>query len=306
MIARMLKLTAQQHMQSFGRWRVSRRAENVREPVLRDVKRGYALSETHEFTATGPGGDHRILVAVPPGKPPASGYPVLFVTDANAVFGAAVDAARLQMPWPEVSAVSPFMIVGIGYTCRLPFDHRRRSWDLAPPLRNPSWRSPLGLPWHRPGGADAFMDFLTGPLTDALGKRYPVDRKARGICGLSLGGTFALYAYATRPDMFSSHAAVSPALWFDDGRVIDELKRLSAQSRPKTRVFIGVGGQEIPGEPGVCEMMLGMSREAAREIERIGSKTLLVEYDGENHQSTIIAAMPRIMREAAAGFRCTG
>ncbi len=299
MILHMFKIMARNRAQAFAQRRIVRRAGKVREPLLRDVSRGYALPDTCEFRTQGPAGEQRVFVFVPPGSPPPSGYPVLFVVDANAIFGAAVDAARLQMPWPDVSEVTPFMIVGVGYPGSAPFDHRRRSWDLAPPLRNPTWKSPLGLPWHQPGGADDFIDFLTGPLLDALCARYPIARTRRGICGLSLGGTFALYAFATRPEAFTFHAAVSSALWFDSGCVVDELKKLPVGSRPEASGFISLGTDEIPGKPEICEMMLSGSRAAAKEIDRIGSPLTYLECDGENHQSTIIATMPQIMRRAS-------
>lgn len=299
MILHMFKIMAHYRAQAFGQWRVVRRSEKVSEPLLHSVSRGYALPDTHEFSATGPSGEHRIFVFVPPGSPPPSGYPLLFVVDANAIFGAAVDAARLQMPWPDVSGVTPFMIVGVGYPGSTPFDHRRRSWDLAPSLRNPTWKSPLGLPWHQPGGADDFIDFLTGPLLNALCARYPVARARRGICGLSLGGTFALYAFAIRHDAFSFHAAVSSALWFDGGRIVEELKALSPGSRLTASAFICVGKEEIPDNSEICDMMLAGSRDAAKEIERTGSPVTYRECEGENHQSTIIAMMPQLMKHAS-------
>jgi len=45
-------------------------------------------------------------------------------------------------------------------------------------------------------------------------------------------------------------------------------------------------------------MMIEGSRAAAREIERVGAPVIYAECAGENHQSTIIATMPQIMREA--------
>jgi len=45
-------------------------------------------------------------------------------------------------------------------------------------------------------------------------------------------------------------------------------------------------------------MMIEGSRAAAREIECIGAPVIYAECTGENHQSTIMATMPQIMREA--------
>ena len=54
-----------------------------------------ALPSTRQIDlAAGPGGPlHRIMLAVPPGPPPAGGYPVLYVLDGNLLFAMAIVGA---------------------------------------------------------------------------------------------------------------------------------------------------------------------------------------------------------------------
>lgn len=298
MLWRMITITARQQWNAVVQRGIQRRADRQPSRGMLPVQIGYALPETREFSIEGPGGEHRIFVAVPPAPPPPEGYPVLFLLDANACFGTAVDALRLQSPWPEVSGVKPMVIVGIGYPGEAAFDSRRRSLDLAPAIRNPTWRSSfvLGPPWNKPGGADAFLAFLSDTLIGDLARRYPVNPGDCHLCGLSLAGFFALYAMTRAPGVFRSHVGVSSALWWDDNRIAGDLERLESRDDPAARVLVVVGSTEIPDNPAVCEMMCQQNRRAVDILKDRGYRADYLELSGENHQSCITAAMPAILR----------
>src|SRR3546814_10213784 len=55
----------------------------------------------------------RILVSLPPGTAPDSGYPVLYVLDGNAMFAGFAEARRIQALGN--SGIDKMIIVGIGY-----------------------------------------------------------------------------------------------------------------------------------------------------------------------------------------------
>ena len=305
MLWRMVKIVARQQWNAVIQRHIQYRAHR-RDTELRFVAKGYAVPETREFLIEGPGGEYRIFVAVPPAPPPPEGYPVLFLVDGNACFGTVIDAIRLQSPWPDLSGVEPMVVVGVGYPGDAAFNHRRRSFDLAPPLRNPTWRSNfvLGPPWNRPGGADAFLSFLLGSLAAALTGKYPVNPRALNLCGLSLGGFFALYALVRKPDAFRAVVAVSSALWWDENRIADDLRTLEAGNEPESRILVAVGSTEIPGDRNICEMMCRFSREAVEALAERGYKAEYLELEGENHQSCITAAMPAVLRFVSSATKC--
>ncbi len=68
------------------------------------------------------------------------------------------------------------------------------------------------------GRAAAFLAFLAGDLVPRLDARYRIAPGAanHGILGTSLGGLFAAYAGAERPDVFGAVAMQSPAFWAYD------------------------------------------------------------------------------------------
>jgi len=93
------------------------------------------------------------------------------------------------------------------------------------------------------GLGDRYLDFLIDsvkPLVDERFRTLP-DRAHTGIAGSSLGGLISLYAYLDRPDVFGFVAALSPALWFSHGAILE-----LAERAPKIpgRIYLDVGLRE--------------------------------------------------------------
>ena len=55
-----------------------------------------ADTTVHDFVPTHGGEPWRVFIHVPSGPAPEAGWPVLYMTDGNAVIGTAVDAMRAQ------------------------------------------------------------------------------------------------------------------------------------------------------------------------------------------------------------------
>ena len=69
------------------------------------------------------------------------------------------------------------------------------------------------------GGADKFLKFIETELIPEIEKRYRT-QPYRILAGHSLGGLFAIHAMLSRPDVFQSYIAVSPALHWDNQVVV--------------------------------------------------------------------------------------
>ncbi|MBL3615547.1 alpha/beta hydrolase, partial [Bacillus sp. RHFS18] len=106
----------------------------------KQIKRGFAPAgryavpgtEVREMRSKG-GRTYRIFVSFPQEEPPASGFPVIYLLDANSVFGTMAEALRVQSRRPEKTGVVPAVIVGIGYPTDQPFSAERHS-DFTMPL----------------------------------------------------------------------------------------------------------------------------------------------------------------------------
>ena len=237
------------------------------------------------------------------GMTPGHPLPVIYVMDANTVFGIAAQALRFLQ---STDGVPPCLLVGVGYQLEGPRRRRRdygglRTRDLTPSFDagfHEILLADLGdeLPPDigPAGGAEAFLDFLIGEVRPFIADRYPTDPADQTLVGSSLGGLFSLHAYLTRPGAFSRHVANSPALWWRDREAFDTEER--AHPDPATRLFLSVGGLETdPRWPMVDQMA-----EMARRLAARGLPVTANVFEDESHSSVIPAALSRGLRSVLA------
>ncbi|MEO7769881.1 MAG: alpha/beta hydrolase-fold protein [Gemmatimonadaceae bacterium] len=131
-----------------------------------------------------------------------------------------------------------------------------RTFDLTPPAASDSSR----FPWYRGardsvaqrfktrGGADRFLSFITTELTPWVDAKYRT-APYRILIGHSFGGLFVLNALAREPGSFRSYVALSPSLWWDDGRYLATLEQQLAHASLAGRsLYMTTGGSELEGE----------------------------------------------------------
>ncbi|MGX1787917.1 alpha/beta hydrolase [Bosea sp. NPDC055332] len=260
------------------------------ERPLTSAFRPVELSHAHSLAlASAEGSDYRLLLAIPPEPAPAGGFPVVILVDGDALFPTALSTARLQAARPEVTGVGPAIILGIGYPSAAPFDAERRRQDLLPAN----------------GGADRFLDFISGKILPQIERRAPIDPARLSLVGHSFGGLFALYALFTRPGLFRSHVAGSPSIWWEERSILATRDRLlhGPAVAPPPRLLIAVGGEEQNGDEGRDRQraerlrMARMVDNAAEMAEvlaasgRVDCRHLV--FTGENHISVVPAMLSR-------------
>ena len=177
-----------------------------------------AGTTVHDIAPASGGEPYRIFLHVPSSPAPAAGWPVLYMTDGNAVIATAVDAMRVQASYPLGTNVGAGVIVAIGYPTGDPYDPLRRSWDLSPP---PGQAYPAfhdgGLD-VRTGGAAEFLTFIGDELKPWIESRLKIDRARQALFGHSFGGLLTLYAFLHRPAAFATWICASPAIYWEDRR----------------------------------------------------------------------------------------
>lgn len=262
------------------------------------------LPDSHTFTLqTTTGEEYRILVALPPGPPPAQGYATLAVLDGNAYFAAMAEAMRSLQAFPKVYSkkdirtAQPTMVVGIAYPGDAVLDGQRRSWDFLPPSSHAE--DIERLRGEQPGGAAAFLDFLTEELRPALAMRYPLHDTQHTLAGHSLGGYFVLYALTHRPDAFQRYAAISPATWWDNHHILSDLAQ-----RPlgNTSLMLAIAKDEWPAYQDYSSAMLAQARAVRDTLTQRGLDTKTLQYRevaDEDHMTIPFAMMAAITRFAA-------
>jgi uncharacterized protein len=256
------------------------------------------------------GRTYRVDVAWPSGEPPASGWPIIYMNDANAQFGMMVETVRL-LSWRGEGGMSQAVVVGVGYDTDQVLDGKARSFDLTP------GSSTTGNPAEY-GGADKYLRFLVEELRPAIEQRFKIDRNHQALFGHSFGGLFALHALMTQPAAFDTYIAASPSGWYGDGLLLREEGELggafaAAVKKRAPRLLVTVGAYEqepspgwAAGTPNPTERIEGQrvrrQVERAREIaERLGKRGVDAEFHlfaEEDHGSVVPAAISRAVRFA--------
>lgn len=240
-----------------------------------------------------------------PGVRPADGQPlpVVYVLDANTVFGIAAQAMRfLQQADGAVAAI----LVGVGYC--LDGAHRPRdaygvlrTRDFTPSLDAAFVARLLEARQGRPfpvqaatGGADAFLKFLLDDLRPFIAERYRIDPDEQMLVGSSLGGLFTLHAMLSRPTAFRRYAANSPSLWWNDRETFGSADRLSAGlENVPTQLFMSAGGLEVEAPWATAQDVVDFGAQL-RSRASLHSTTHI--FEGETHTSVIPAALSRALR----------
>lgn len=207
-----------------------------------------SLPDTESFEMTSAAGHvYRITLARPSREAPPAGYPVLYFLDGDAVFPIAAGTVRFRTRGPK--GLEGAAVVGIGYPGDQPFATAERYRDYTTPAEAgnlPRRRDGAALPAN--GGAEAFLDFVERALKPEIARRLPVDPARSTLVGHSLGGYLTLHAFLTRPGLFSTWVAGSPSVWWNGDEILARARAYAAEAPDRTgeRLFIGVGGHELP------------------------------------------------------------
>jgi uncharacterized protein len=273
---------------------------------------GFALAGTEcmEVCSSVSGREYRIMLATPQTPPPAAGYPVIYLLDAEMCFGTAVEAVRWQTKPPK--GYDPAVVVGIGYPSRL--DRvRERFLDYTTPadLGNLPVRG-NGEPWPPLGGADAFLNFIEQELMPAVEARYPVDRSRQAFIGHSMGGFLVLHALFTRTPVFRTYVAGSPSIWWNGHALLEEesafRQRLVERAEtlktadPERFLLIAAGGHEGGGDSRMLENAMEMGARLSA-LEQPSLTVVVKELEGEGHISVVPALLAKGIRLSLARTR---
>lgn len=242
---------------------------------------------------------YQIMVASPGGAPPRGGYPVIYLLDANSVFGTMAEAIRLQSRRPDKTGVVPAIVVGIGYQTEEPFAPER-FYDYTPRPATEYLRKFDGGDIPEQGGAAAFLQFIEEELKPHIEREFKVNRNRQSIFGHSLGGLFVLYALFAKPGLFQHYVAGSPSIHWNKSYLL-ELEREWALRMGKeaidVRLLIGFGEREQSHTSGNCHR----AKELAGRLSSGSDRRVSVEYklfEDENHVSVLPVLISRTLQFA--------
>jgi predicted alpha/beta superfamily hydrolase len=244
-----------------------------------DAHSPLAGTEVHYLTSESVGDEFKIFVGhcrrVDDSRPSA----VLYLTDANGMFGTAVDMIRVMQ---LVRHLPPLLVVGIGYRLgTLGETAEIRGRDLTP-----SDDRYFAMGYETPpkmGGADAFLGFIRTELMPWVAGHYEIDPDDATYFGDSLGGLFGTYVLLSQPDAFQRYAIGSPSLWW---RSYATFKQEAAYAEThddlRAKVFFGIGGDETQE---------GRMREISRQPEADRELAAAIPLDMVADMNRFVAAL---------------
>lgn len=198
----------------------------------------------------------------------------LYLLDGNLYFGTAVEATRLMHGL--YGELPPIRVVGISY----PTDDPQRLSALRnrdfTPVPDPrfavhGWGQGSGPAGGGMGRADAFLAALEGEIRPLVEARH--GRTAgTALWGSSLGGLLVAHALLTHPGTFDVWIAVSPSLWWADGRIFGtEAETAGSRDDLPGRLFVAVGElEEDPRIPALAPFR--MVTHVDRFVETLGGR----------------------------------
>lgn len=169
-----------------------------------------ALPADHLVLPVGKKGQEiEVVVSTPHTYDPSESYPVLVVLDADPLLGL---LKTLRFLWSEEGKAAPVILVGVPFGADPGAIWTNRTYYLLPNPVGTIQYYDAQVPLNSGGGAVELADFLKDSVIPAVRERYNVDPGRVGLAGFSMGGLFAAWHLANRPDLFSDYLVIAPPL----------------------------------------------------------------------------------------------
>ena len=125
------------------------------------------------------------------------------------------------------------------------------------------------------GGGEKFTQFLEKELFPFIEAKHPTE-PYRMLIGHSYGGLFAINTFVHHPDLFNSYLSLDPSLWWEKGKLLDQLSEVIAKKDFKGKsLYVAMAntlsGTKLEDVPKSKEVMLEHARQILRLTEILKS-----------------------------------
>jgi len=249
-----------------------------------------AIGEAITMPSKVMGEERTVLVSTPPGYEQSSErYPVLYMTDGNDH----LTHTRGTVDFLARNGLLPQLII-VGVT------NTDRTRDLTPTHVASLEAGGRERPFPTSGGADRFLDFFETELMPYVEANYRT-LPMRLFSGHSFGGLFALNAFFTRPEMFSSVLSISPSLNWDDGLSLRQAESFFKNRKElNATLFVAMADEERGTPPPT---LLDRLEQTFENNDTAGFQWKVLRMPDENHGSVVLRAQYWGLREAFDGWR---
>jgi predicted alpha/beta superfamily hydrolase len=265
-VALLIALCMQTH--GFAHAGIDPAAQPPSMPVTAEV----SIPNTRKIEFVSAVNQHRysISIALPFEPPPAAGYNVLYVLDANLYFASAVEAIRdsvwladtviVGVGYPEDSAFSDAVFKNRGPVAsayaklspaRAAFEIERL-YDLSLPATDAELAAQtlVGRPPMKSanvGGLDNFLKTIELEVKPRVAALARINPGNQALFGHSLAGLATLHALFVEPKAFRTFVIASPSIWWNKRAVLADESQFAAAVRShevSPRVLVTIGSAE--------------------------------------------------------------
>lgn len=248
-------------------------------PNIADKGSEYYYFRVNDFDSADGARHYRVWTAVPRKAAPASGYPVLYMLDGNAVMDRLPETLLKQL-----SGYSPPVIVAVGYQTSLPFDLNGRAYDYTPVLGTVSAGNANNHRFQRKtGGGPEFRQLLETRIAPQVEQGLRINPERRGIWGHSYGGLFVLGSWLSS-SFFHQYYSASPSLSRDNFALLNRLTAVNPAQYCHKNLIITEGSAST-GDSRQNQMVeiLQKVHATVTTLEGKGVNTAYVDYPGLGH-----------------------
>jgi hypothetical protein len=198
-------------------------------------------------------------------------YPVIYLLDGDAHFLSVISILQHL----SANQICPQMIVvGILNTNR-----DRDLTPTKPELGNPFLDSVMVA---NLGGGDKFISFLENELIPKIDAEYPT-APYRMFIGHSIGGLEVMHTLINKPDIFNSYVAIDPSMWYDNQKLLKEIKETTVGAKYKNKtLFLGIANTMAEGMD-----ILRVQKDTTVDTEHIRSILQLNDYLNNDSQNQL-------------------
>lgn len=208
------------------------------------------IGQSYALPSAVMGATREINVWLPPGYEGGTAlYPVLYVLDG----GQAQDfhhISGLAQLGTIVGTTRDVIVVGIASV-----DRRN---ELALPTDN----AELIAQYPTQGHSDRFRRFVAEEVRPFIDNRFRTSGET-ALMGESLAGLFVVETFLKEPQMFDAYVAVSPSLWWDDGRLARQAGAHLRDHSNDPRTLILTMGNEGAEARALMDTLTGNLRDHA-------------------------------------------
>ncbi|MFC2156497.1 alpha/beta hydrolase [Acidobacteriota bacterium] len=211
-----------------------------------------------------------LLILLPTGYDQSDeSYPVLYLLDAKSHF-IHVSGIVNFLSWDYVKRIPKMIVVAIVNT--------QRGRDFSPA----EWP---GYDYYT-GGGDNFIRFLNEDLFPFINQTFRT-QNYKILVGHSLAGTFTLYSFLTRPELFDGYISLSPAVFWHDRIMLKKMDIFLEQHTERNR-FLYIAHEYKEGSPAstMTELENALQKRSPKGLQWIS-----VLKDKDDHFSYIHKAI---------------